>query len=99
MQHFFNHFFSAFPAIPLTSHKDLDIDDNVSHVEGSTTLISAGESDSESENDQNEPEVDIAETPYIQQNEDEFGAVSWNEFRLSKYLSNNFSIFSGWRAG
>lgn len=39
-------------------------------------MISAGESDSESENDQIEPEVDIAETPYIQQNEDEFGAVS-----------------------
>lgn len=62
----------------LTKHKDLDIDDNMSHVEGSTTLISAGESESESDNDQIEPEVDIAETPYIQQDEfgDEFGAVS-----------------------
>lgn len=62
----------------LTKHKDLDIDDNMSHVEGSTTLISAGESESESDNDQIEPEIDIAETPYIQQDEfgDEFGAVS-----------------------
>lgn len=53
----------------------MDIDDNVSHVEGSTTVMSAGESESESENELFE-EAEIAETPYIQMAEDEFGAVS-----------------------
>lgn len=51
------------------------MEDNVSHVEGSTTVMSAGESETESENEQ-EQEVEIAETPYIHAPEDEFGAVS-----------------------
>ena len=55
---------------------DLDIDDNVSHVEGSTTVMSAGESESESENEPNELETEVTETPYIHTPEDEFGAVS-----------------------
>jgi hypothetical protein len=54
----------------------LDIDDNASHVEGSTTVMSAGESESESENEPIEQEIEIPETPYIQTQEDEFGAVS-----------------------
>lgn len=56
----------------------MDIDDNMSHVEGSTTVMSAGESESESENDQVELmlEQDVTETPYIHTPEDEFGAVS-----------------------
>jgi hypothetical protein len=54
----------------------LDIDDNVSHVEGSTTVMSAGESESESENEPNELETEVTETPYIHTPEDEFGAVS-----------------------
>lgn len=57
----------------------MDIDDNMSHVEGSTTVMSAGESESESENDQGDQmmlEQDVAETPYIHTPEDEFGAVS-----------------------
>lgn len=51
----------------------------MSHVEGSTTVMSAGESESESENDQGDQmmlEQDVAETPYIHTPEDEFGAVS-----------------------
>jgi hypothetical protein len=55
----------------------LDIDDNTSHVEGSTAVMSAGESESESETDiVDVAETDINETPYIPQNENEFGAVS-----------------------
>lgn len=53
-----------------------DIDDNTSHVEGSTAVMSAGESESESETDIVEVEPDISETPYIPQVENEFGAVS-----------------------
>lgn len=53
-----------------------DIDDNTSHVEGSTAVMSAGESESESETDIVEVEPDICETPYIPQIENEFGAVS-----------------------
>lgn len=53
-----------------------DIDDNTSHVEGSTAVMSAGESESESETDVVEVEPDICETPYIPQAELEFGAVS-----------------------
>lgn len=47
----------------------------MSHVEGSTTVMSAGESDTESEAEQ-EQETEVAETPYIHTPEDEFGAVS-----------------------
>lgn len=47
----------------------------MSHVEGSTIVMSAGESDSDSEVDQ-EQEAEVAETPYIHTPEDEFGAVS-----------------------
>lgn len=54
----------------------MDIDDNVSHVEGSNAVMSAGESESESDTDQLEPEVDVTETPYTHTPEDEFGAVS-----------------------
>lgn len=56
----------------------MDIDDNASHLveEGSTTVMSAGESESESENEPNELESDVTETPYIHTAEDEFGAVS-----------------------
>jgi hypothetical protein len=57
----------------------LDIDDNVSHLveEGSTTVMSAGESESESENEPNELESEVTETAYIHTAEDEFGAVSF----------------------
>ena len=55
----------------------MDIDDNASHVEGSTTVVmSAGETESESENEQIELPDECPETAYIQQNEEEFGAVS-----------------------
>lgn len=54
---------------------DNDLEDNVSHVEGNTTVMSAGESETESDNEV-EQEVEIAETPYIHAPEDEFGAVS-----------------------
>lgn len=40
-------------------------------------MMSAGESESESDADQLEPEVDVAETPYIQTPEEEFGAVGY----------------------
>lgn len=56
-----------------------DIDDNTSHVEGSTAVMSAGESESESETDIVEVEPEISETPYIPQVENEFGAVSFAE--------------------
>lgn len=53
----------------------MDIDDNTSHVEGSTNIMSAGETESESENDQMEQETEYPETAYIHTSEDEFGAV------------------------
>lgn len=55
----------------------MDIDDNASHVEGSTTVVmSAGETESESENEPIDQVDECQETAYIQQYEDEFGAVS-----------------------
>lgn len=55
----------------------MDIDDNTSHVEGTNTVMSeAGETESESENEPIEMEIENPETSYIQANEDEFGAVS-----------------------
>jgi hypothetical protein len=76
-----------------TKHKsDLDIDDNVSHVEGSTTVMSAGESESESENEPNELETEVTETPYIHTPEDEFGAVSCVNFVMeAKSSISNFT--------
>lgn len=62
-----------------TNHnKDLDIDDNASHVEGSTIVMSAGESETESDGEQIDTlEPEISETPYILTPEDEFGDVSF----------------------
>ncbi|KAL7017631.1 hypothetical protein ACKWTF_010458 [Chironomus riparius] len=55
---------------------DLDIDDNASHVEGSTTVVmSAGETESESENEPIDLADECQETAYIQQYEEEFGAA------------------------
>ena len=71
----------------------MDIDDNASHVEGSTTVMSAGESESESENDIVEVEPDVAETPYIVTPEDEFGAVSCHSFRCVKHSHEAFVTF------
>lgn len=51
----------------------MDIDDNASHVEGSTTIMSETESDSENEPEQDSNEY--AETPYVQIPEEEFGTV------------------------
>lgn len=62
--------------------KDLDIDDNASHVEGSTTVMSAGETESDSD-EQIEMEIENPETPYVQENEHEFGVVSL--FKFNKY--------------
>lgn len=59
------------------------MDDNVSHVEGSTTVMSAGESESESD-EQDIPEADVPETPYIYTPEDEFGAVSFKSCQMSE---------------
>lgn len=70
------------------------MEDNVSHVEGSTTVMSAGESETESDNEQ-EQEVEIAETPYIHTSEDEFGAVSLTKFISSKSYAMIFH--TGWR--
>lgn len=77
MQHFYNFSVFRFFTIFLLTNKDLDndLEDNVSHVEGNTTVMSAGESETESDNEV-EQEVEIAETPYIHAPEDEFGAVS-----------------------
>lgn len=64
--------------------KDLDIDDNASHVEGSTTVMSAGETESDSENEpEQENGSDYPETPYIGYIEEEFGTVS--TMKLSHY--------------
>ena len=67
---------------------DLDIDDNVSHVEGSTTVMSAGESETDSDNDQLEMEFETAETPYIHTPEDEFGDVSSINLWLLDFSNN-----------
>lgn len=68
------------------------MDDNVSHVEGSTTVMSAGESESESD-EQEAPEADVPETPYIYTPEDEFGAVSLIAVQSFESLLN-FSVIS-----
>jgi hypothetical protein len=63
---------------PLTINylKDLDIDDNTSHVEGNSIVImSAGETESDSENEPIEQE-EYPETAYTHTPEEEFGAVS-----------------------
>lgn len=55
----------------------MDIDDNNSHVEGSTTVMSAGESESDSDvGDLMGDVVEYPETIYVETPEDEFGAVS-----------------------
>jgi hypothetical protein len=59
----------------------------MSHVEGSAVVMSAGESDSESD-DQIEQETEVTETPYIHTPEDEFGAVSCNQNLLDYKLEN-----------
>lgn len=62
---------------------DLDIDDSNSHVEGLEgasvveNLISAGESESESDGETAVEIDEHLETPYIQSLEDEFGAVNY----------------------
>jgi hypothetical protein len=53
----------------------LDIDDNASHVEGSTTVMSAGETESDSENEPEFETNEYPETPYVQVAEEEFGNV------------------------
>lgn len=74
----------------------MDIDDNTSHVEGSTAVMSAGESESESETDiVDATESDITETPYIPQNENEFGAVSaFNAMMCSIVYETNLYRFA-----
>lgn len=61
----------------------MDIDDNTSHVEGNATnVLSAGETESESENEQIELPEEDPETPYIQEYEEEFGAVSCHLIKI-----------------
>ena len=73
----------------------MDIDDNASHVEGSTTVVmSAGETESESENEPIDQPDECQETAYIQQYEEEFGAVSCLLFLLIKLaLINSVILF------
>ena len=73
----------------------MDIDDNASHVEGSTTVVmSAGETESESENEPIDQPDECQETAYIQQYEEEFGAVSCLLFLLTKLaLINSVILF------
>lgn len=61
------------------------MEDNVSHVEGCNTVMSAGESESESD-EQEVPEADVPETPYIYTPEDEFGAVSLISFQALNFF-------------
>lgn len=93
---FFSPFLASFRSFLLT-YKDLDNDmeDNVSHVEGSTTVMSAGESETESENEQ-EQDIEIAETPYIHAQEDEFGAVSLDSFNFVSTLEHFLIVSTGW---
>lgn len=64
---------------------DLDIDDNTSHVEGTNVVMSeAGETESDSENEPIEMEIDNPETPYVQANEDEFGAAGEQNEELAE---------------
>ncbi|KAG5673901.1 hypothetical protein PVAND_003903 [Polypedilum vanderplanki] len=66
---------------------DLDIDDNASscHLEGTNVVLSeAGETESESENEPIEMEVENPETPYVQSNEDEFGAAGEQNEELAE---------------
>jgi hypothetical protein len=69
----------------------LDIDDNTSHVEGSTNVMSAGETESDSETEIVEQESEFSETAYIHTPEDEFGAVSIHKYLfIKKKLMNCF---------
>lgn len=68
-------------------NKDLDIDDNASHVEGSTTVMSAGETESDSENEPEQETNEYPETPYVHIPEDDlYGTVRNLNIYILKFI-------------